>query len=105
MTDNNEKNQMSPFCEALMEKTASLAEMRQPCDTALVICTDCNTVACRQTGTYDSAVRMLLAKAIADDKFAELLVETSMRYSRYLNSRKAHDFLKEDAPASIKPIN
>lgn len=93
---------MTPFCEALMEKSASLAELRQPKDTAIVLCTDGVRVASRQCGNYPDAVNMIIAKMKAEDKFAELILEASMLYSRHLTT--SHELFKEDTPI-VQPAN
>ena len=81
----NEKMSMSPFCEALMGATGALHDLRQNGDTALVICTDGISLASRQCGLYPEALRMIYTKMQADDKFAELILEASMVYSRNMN--------------------
>lgn len=96
MEEKSNNNPMTPFCEALMESTTPLAELRQPQDTALILCTDGIRVACRQCGNYLDAVRMILSKMKADEKFAELIVEASMHYSRHLIT--SHELFKEDTP-------
>lgn len=100
MEENN--NTMTPFCEALMQHTASLADLRQPNDTALILCTDGIRVANRQCGNYPDAVRMILSKMKADDRFAELIVEAGMLYSRQLVT--SHEPFKEDTPI-VQPAN
>lgn len=81
----NEKMSMSPFCETLMDVTGSLHNLRQNGDTALIICTDGVSLASRQCGLYPEALRMIYTKMQADDKFAELILEASMVYSRNMN--------------------
>ena len=99
------KEPMSPFCEALMDATAPVAELRQDSDTALVICTDGNSLACRQVGNYPEALRMIFSKMMADDKFAELIVEAAMHYARRTIGKSAiHVPFKEDTPIA-HPIN
>lgn len=99
------KEPMSPFCEALMDATAPLCELRQNCDTALVICTDGNSLACRQVGNYPEALRMIFSKMMADDKFAELIVEAAMHYARRTVGHSAiHVPFKEDTPIA-QPTN
>ncbi len=95
-------NTMTPFCEALMECTAELADLRLPNDTALILCTDGIRVANRQCGNYPDAVRMILSKMKADDRFAELIIEAGMLYSRHLTT--SHELFKEDTPI-VQPAN
>lgn len=99
------KEPMSPFCEALMDATAPVAELRQNSDTALVICTDGQHLACRQVGNYPDALRMIFTKMMADDKFAELIIEASMHYARRTVGKSAiHVPFKEDTPIA-QPTN
>ena len=101
-SNNQSNNQMSPFCEKLMEMSEPLAELRQPNDTAIIICTDGIKVANRQCGNYPDALRMVFTKMKADEKFAELIVEASIHYSRHL--LKSYELFKEDTPI-VQPIN
>lgn len=98
MEETMNKEPMSPFCEALMDATAPVAKLRQNCDTALVICTDGKDVNSRQCGNYPDAVRMIYSKMLNDDKFAELIMDASVNYSRYLHSKSLHQLFKEDTP-------
>lgn len=104
MKETMNKDPMSPFCEALMDATTPVGQLRQDCDTALVICTDGKEVAVRQCGNYPDAVRMIYSKMKADDKFAELIMEASVYYSRYLNRKSLHQLFKEDTPIT-QPSN
>lgn len=99
------KEPMSTFCEALMDVTAPLCELHQNSDTALVICTDGVNLACRQVGNYPEALRMIFSKMLADDKFAELIVEAAMHYARRTIGKSAiHVPFKEDTPIA-QPTN
>lgn len=104
----NEKSVMSPFCEELMEATdAVTVGNRNANDAAIVLCTDGRTIGARQCGLYPTVLQMFYTKMLNDDKFAEVVMEVSMMYSRNLLG-KFHKPFKEDAPIKdtiIKPIN
>lgn len=103
-----EQHTMSDFCEALMNETSKLVEMRKDSDAAIILCTDGKTVASRQCGFYPTVLHMLYSKMISDMKFAEVVIEASMLYSRNMPSGKTYDDrpFKEDTPhADIKSFN
>lgn len=101
---NNERNTMSAFCEELMGKTDSINGLQRLMDdAAIILCSDGKTVASRQCGLMPNVVRMLYAKMVSDDKFAEVIIEASMRYSRYMTGL-SHKIFKEDTPIN-KTIN
>lgn len=79
-SNNNSNNPMSPFCEALMDATAPIAALRKQDDCALVICTDGTTVASRQAGMCDTAVKMLFSKMKSDKKLAEIVLQAGLHY-------------------------
>lgn len=83
-----ERSMMSPFCEALMNACEEVNELRTPSDTALVLCTDGKILEVRQCGLYPDALRMLYTKMSHDDKFAELIMEASLLYSRHVLGNK-----------------
>lgn len=107
VTTEDKKTTMSAFCETLMDVTSSVASVRTPMDAAIILCTDGNTIASRQCGIYPTVLRMLYSKMMSDDKFAEVIMEASMKYSQQLLG-KFHKPFKEDLPynqATVKPIN
>lgn len=104
METTKNKELMSPFCEALMDATKPLAELRDANDTAIVICTDGRQLAVRHCGNYLDAVRMIFTKMREDIQFAELITEACVNYSKYLNESLLHQPFKEDTPIS-EPVN
>ena len=99
-TIKQEQPLMSPFCESLMKSCEMIADLRMPSDTAIVLCTDGKLLEARQCGLYPDALRMLYTKMRNDDKFAELIMEASLLYSRHVLGNKVPTF-----PTIIKPIN
>lgn len=107
MDSNNPSNnptQMSPFCEALMNATDGIDNLRQPTDAALLICTDGNVLGTRKHGLYPNALRMVVYAMINDDKLAELFTEAALLYSQKLQHRAIHVPFKEDTPIDNKNI-
>lgn len=103
-----EKERMSSFCEGLMAATELLKDACTQSDAAIILCTDGKTVASRQCGFYPTVLHMLYSKMISDMKFAEVVIEASMLYSRNMPSGKTYDDrpFKEDTPhADIKSFN
>jgi len=94
-----ERSMMSPFCEALMKSCEMIDDLRIPSDTALVLCTDGKILEVRQCGLYPDALRMLYTKMSHDDKFAELIMEASLLYSRHVLGNKV-----PTSTTIIKPI-
>lgn len=73
---------MSEFCEELMEATGNLKHLMGSEDCALVICSDGKTISARTRGQYPNMVKMLYSMMKNDDRYAELIIEASMLYSR-----------------------
>lgn len=96
MTEN--KTQMSAFCEALMDATDGIDNLRQPSDAALLICSDGNVLATRKNGLYPDALRMVVYSMLNDDKLAELFTEAALLYSQKIQQRAIHVPFKEDTP-------
>ena len=103
MNENNtilqEHPTMSPFCEALMDAAEKIANLRTLTDTAIILCTDGTKLEARQCGLYPDALRMLYTKMSHDDKFAELIMEASLLYSRHVLGNKV-----PTSTTIIKPI-
>ena len=69
-----EKNQetplMSEFCEAIMERTADLIELKSERDCALLLCSDGDTLACRLEGSAHQVSSIISKKMLEDPVFA-----------------------------------
>lgn len=74
--------QMSPFCEGLMEATASLSDIQAPADCALILCTDGHTVSKRICGSPLQMTEMLYASMLNDQTLAVCMHEAVMRWRR-----------------------
>lgn len=104
MEENNTKQQeMSAFCEALMQTTEPIINLQQPDDAAMIICTDGKRVACRLGGSWIAAKTMVVAKMIADKKFAEFILSAASSYAAY--SLQGEDVIKENATDYNETIN
>lgn len=109
--NNNEQQQerepMSPFCEALMSATESLIELRRPDDVALIMCSDGRTMSTRQGGNVVAARRMIYGKMLADAHFAELILEVAAAYSlrQFRGNEEAVGPADNAQQAEIKPLN
>ena len=104
-------NPMSPFCEALMDATQPLNVLKQPDDSAIVICTDGHTVATRTLGNMGNAVGMITSKMLDNGSFATVIMEAATRYSMIRLKREGVlvpnegvDDATEDT-ATIQPLN
>ena len=95
-----ERSMMSPFCEAMMNACEKVDELRTPSDTSMVLCTDGNILEVKQCGSYSDMLRMLYTSMRHDEKFAELIMEASLLYSKHVLGNKVPTF-----PTIIKPIN
>lgn len=82
------KEPMSEFCECLMGEVAALQELMTENDGAILLCTDGKTVSARSHGTYPNILRMLYSIMKNDDRYAELVMEASMLYSRDMLGRR-----------------
>lgn len=81
-TEDNGK--MSEFCEALMGAVEGLNEKAAIEDGAILICSDGERVAMRLHGSRDVISNALLGVMKNKLDFAELIVETAMRYSHHM---------------------
>ena len=98
-TPKQEQSTMSPFCEELMAAASAVhSDHRTTEDAAIVICTDGNTVASLQCGMYPTVLKMLQAKMMNDDRFAEVVIEASLMYSGSMLGKKIQS-------ANVQPIN
>lgn len=79
---------MSEFCECLMGEVVSLKELMTEDDGAIILCTDGKTISARSHGTYPNMIRMLYSIMKNDDRYAELVMEASMLYSRDMLGRR-----------------
>ncbi len=79
---------MSEFCERLMGEVESLKELMTEDDGAILLCTDGKTVSARSHGTFPNMIRMLYSIMKNDDRYAELVMEASMLYSRDMLGRR-----------------
>lgn len=81
-TEDNGK--MSEFCEALMGAVESLNEKATIEDGAILICSDGEKVSMRIHGSREVISNALLGIMKNKLDFAELIVETAMRYSHHM---------------------
>lgn len=70
-----EKKTMSPFCEAIMDATESVSHLAQNNDSALVICSDGNTLAKRIRGNGFQIGNMIYTMMCRDQIFAVSVYE------------------------------
>lgn len=86
--DNNDKNyeeeQISQFCDTLMNVTGAISNLRESKDSAIVLCSDGRYMNSRMCGIYPNVLNMVFMKMLNDDKFAELIVEAAMMYSHHI---------------------
>lgn len=82
-----EEKEMSQFCETLMRVAGAVGHLKKLNDCAIVLASDGTTLSARQCGLYPDVLNMVYAKMVNDDKFAELIVEAGMLYSRYLQGK------------------
>lgn len=89
----NKEKKMSEFCEALMDATGKLGDLRQESDCAILLCSDGNTLANRISGNMVQAFNLLLKEMLVDDNFAEVIMEachaysmTTLQHQRAMNS-------------------
>lgn len=82
------KESMSEFCERLMAVTEDMKQLMEENDTALVLCGDGKTISARSRGTYHNMLNMLYSTMKNDDRYAELVMEASMLYSRDMLGRR-----------------
>lgn len=80
-------NIMSPFCEAIMDTTKNLNELRGKFDHALILCSDGNTMACRIAGAVPDIALMLRMKMQEDPVFAEAVGMAVFYYMRNMAYR------------------
>lgn len=90
INNNEQQEQKSQFCETLMKVTGAIGHLANPGDTAIVLCSDGKAVSSRQCGLYPDVLNMVYVKMLNDDSFAELIVESAMMYSRYLQEAGGH---------------
>lgn len=83
---NQEPPKMSEFCEAIMERTSDLNELKTERDCALVLCSDGDTLACRISGSPNRIVNILLKKMIADKQFAQVMSTAVHGYIIHLSN-------------------
>ena len=76
------ETQDSLFCETLMRVAGAVGHLARPTDCAIVLASDGSSVISRQHGLYPDALNMVYQKMLYDDKFAELVLEASMLYTR-----------------------
>lgn len=80
---------MSPFCEAIMDATEVISSQKTPSDSALILCSDGNTMACRVAGGSLQVSEMLKTKMQQDPVFAETVARAVFEYitqTAYQNS-------------------
>ena len=82
--ETQEPQKMSEFCEALMDVTENLREKAAETDGAFLICSDGDRVAMRIHGSRDVVANALYSVMNNNLDFAELIIETSMRYSHHM---------------------
>ena len=82
-------NTMSPFCEAVMDATEEQVQLKGDNDSALVLVSDGERLACRMAGNPGQMEAMLVVK-MREDPFFRLLVSTAL--NRYI----AGDILSKD---------
>ena len=74
-------NTMSPFCEAVMDATEELNQLKGVGDSALVLVSDGERLACRMAGNPGQMEAMLVVK-MREDPFFRLVVSTAL--NRYI---------------------
>lgn len=79
-TKQENTNTMSPFCEAIMEATKDLNGLKGSFDSALILCSDGNNLACRTAGNSQSVSLMIRIKMQQDPVFAETVARAVFEY-------------------------
>ena len=95
--EQQEPQQMSEFCEKLMDATDGLIPIIQPTDSALLICTDGIKLAARKCGNRQAVMNALYSLMKSDDEFAEVIMSACMQYS--------HDMLGRRVGEKIDSLN
>ena len=107
METNNEtkqEQQVSVFCDTLMNVTGAVGNLSKPGDCAIVLCADGKTISSRQKGSYVDNLRMVYSKMINDDKFAELITEATMMYSDHVHENKLPSVAEDDSQENEEEI-
>ena len=111
-TQKQQREPMTPFCEALMKATEDLNSLRQPGDSAIIICSDGKTLASRTGGTMEDATEMLFSKMRSNHAFARVVIDAVDMFTTYLLKHKLKKLEEvagnEEKPANtanIKPLN
>ena len=104
-----EKQPMSPFCEALMDATDKIYNLEQPGDCAIAVCSDGKMVAIRKCGRPIDTMQMFYQLMKSDKDFMELVMESFAAYARHHLDESLHARYKKDEPtdqtATIKSLN
>ena len=82
--EKQEPQKMSEFCEAVMDATENLKQLATENGGAILLYSDSDRVAMRIHGSRDVVANALYSVMKNNLDFAELIVETSMKYAHHM---------------------